>query len=146
MKKSALCMVVVAVSGLVANAVDSVWTGAVDGAWTNAANWTAGVPGLSDTATFGAQGSLGATSINLTDMELVGKILVTGAGAPKYTFGTDAAQVLKLPFTASQNGSGNGFFVDSTVPAQNVPVIVATLGGHTVAIKNTESYQITTMQ
>lgn len=142
MKKSALCMVVVAVSGLVANAVDSVWTGAVDGAWTNAANWTAGVPGLSDTATFGAQGSLGATSINLTDMELVGKILVTGAGAPKYTFGTDAAQVLKLPFTASQNGSGNGFFVDSTVPAQNVPVIVATLGGHTVAIKNTESYQI----
>lgn len=142
MKKSALCMVVVAVSGLVANAADSVWTGAVDGAWTNAANWTAGVPGQSDTATFGAQGSSGATSIDLTDMALVGKILVTGADTPKYVFGTDATQVLKLPFTASATGNDNGFFVDATVPAQNVPVISATLGGQDVATNGTESYQI----
>lgn len=142
MKKSTLCLVAFAVGSIVANAADSVWIGGADGAWTNAANWSVGVPGATDTATFGAQGANGATSIDLTDMALVGKILVTGADAPKYAFGTDASQILLLPFDSTQDDDGTGFFVDATVPPESVPEIVATIGGQVVPGTGNMTYQV----
>ena len=114
---------------------DSVWTGAADACWTNAANWANGeVPGRyyapdgtltgtkEMTATFGA--CSGAVEIDLDGLFSIGKILVTGANAPRYTFGTSTTQV--LPIEAIVNGSRNQFTVDSSVT--RAPIVRAIFG------------------
>ena len=114
---------------------DSVWTGAADACWTNAANWANGeVPGryyapdgtltgtTEMTATFGA--CSGAVEIDLDGLYSIGKVHVTGANAPRYTFGTSTTQV--LPIEAIVNGSRNQFTVDSSVT--RAPVVRAIFG------------------
>ena len=114
---------------------DSVWTGAADACWTNAANWTNGeVPGRyyapdgmltgakEMTATFGA--CSGMVEIDLDGLYSIGKVLVTGANAPRYTFGTSTTQV--LPIEAVFGGSRNQFTVDSSVT--RAPVVRAIFG------------------
>ena len=109
-------------------AKETVWSGAEDALWTNANNWSDGVPGALDTAVFDATGASGATTIDLSGHALVSNIVVRGAACPKYVFGTSATQKLLLPFFSSQT-TGSGFHVESSVPAANVPEIVAVLGG-----------------
>lgn len=71
------------------------WTGAVSGAWTEPGNWLeSAVPGTGETAVFDR--ASGNTTIDFTGMSPVGKILVTGAETPSYTFGTAASQNLLL--------------------------------------------------
>ena len=114
---------------------DSVWTGAADACWTNAANWANGeVPGRyyapdgtltgakEMTATFGA--CSGMVEIDLDGLYSIGKVLVTGANAPRYTFGTSTTQV--LPIEAIVNSSRNQFTVDSSVT--RAPVVRAIFG------------------
>ena len=111
------------------------WTGAQDAFWTNAANWAEGtVPGKyyapdgtlagtkEMTATFGA--CSGAVEIDLDGLFSIGKVHVTGADAPRYTFGTSATQV--LPIEAVFGGSLNQFTVDSSVT--RAPIVRAIFG------------------
>lgn len=116
------------------------WTGAQDAYWTNAANWRVGgdvasvCPGVTsnvvngvfapdlpkgDTAVFGADGA-GRTTVDLDGLYSVQSVVVTGADAPRYTFGTGLAQT--LPFET--NGS---FVVEANVPSANCPTIDANL-------------------
>ncbi len=120
--------------------VTATWTGAVDNYWTNAANWLiegaapAVCPGVvsnevdgvftadpvsSDRTVFDGTCTSGRTTINLEGLYSIGSVTVTGADAPKYTFGTDAA-TQSLPFET------NGVFtVDASVPAANCPLVNA---------------------
>ncbi len=111
------------------------WTGAQDAFWTNAANWAEGtVPGKyyapdgtlagtkEMTVTFGA--CSGAVEIDLDGLFSIGKVHVTGADAPRYTFGTSATQV--LPIEAVFGGSLNQFTVDSSVT--RAPIVRAIFG------------------
>ncbi len=108
------------------------WTGAADACWTNAANWAEGqVPGqyyapdgtlagaAEMVATFGA-GAV-ATEIDLDGLYSIGKVTVTGADAPRYTFGTSTTQV--LPIEAKPGSSLNQFVVHASVV--RAPVIKA---------------------
>ena len=111
------------------------WTGAQDAFWTNAANWAEGtVPGKyyapdgtlagakEMTATFGA--CSGVVEVDLAGLFSIGKVHVTGADAPRYTFGTSATQV--LPIEAVYGSSLNQFTVDSSVT--RAPVVRAIFG------------------
>ena len=116
------------------------WTGAQDSRWTNPANWTVDgavatvCPGVvsnvvddvftpqlptSDTAVFDATGSL-RTTVDLEGLYSIAHVRVTGADAPKYTFGTGISQT--LPFET--NGS---FVVEDTVRSECCPTIDANL-------------------
>lgn len=110
-------------------AVETAWLGTTDAKWTTSANWTAGVPGENDTAVFDGREPGGATAIDLTDATDCQLVRVTGASCPKYFFGTASDQVLRLTYLASANVTTSGFIVDQSVPAANVPEIVAVLGG-----------------
>ena len=129
------CIVVAAVCAVASSAMAATWTGAADACWTNAANWAEGtVPGKyyapdgtltgakEMTATFGA--CSGVVEIDLDGLFSIGKVHVTGANAPRYTFGTSTTQV--LPIEAVFGGSLNQFTVDSSVTL--APVVRAILG------------------
>ena len=117
------------------SAAAATWTGAQDAFWTNAANWAEGtVPGKyyapdgtlagakEMTATFGA--CSGVVEIDLDGLFSIGKVHVTGADAPRYTFGTSATQV--LPIEAVYGSNLNQFTVDSSVT--RAPIIRAIFG------------------
>lgn len=116
------------------------WTGAQDSRWTNPANWTvdgavatacpgvvsnevngvfAPAPPSSDTAVFDSAGSA-RTTVDLEGLYSVAHVRVSGAAAPKYTFGTGITQTLPL----ETNGS---FVVEGSVKAENCPLINANL-------------------
>ncbi len=116
------------------------WTGAQDSRWTNPANWTVDgavatvCPGVvsnvvddvftpelptSDTAVFDATGSV-RTTVDLEGLYSIAHVRVTGADAPKYTFGTGISQTLPI----ETNGS---FVVEDTVRAESCPTIDANL-------------------
>ncbi len=129
------CIVAAAVCAVASSAMAATWTGAADACWTNAANWAEGtVPGKyfapdgtltgakEMTATFGA--CSGVVEIDLDGLYSIGKVHVTGANAPRYTFGTSATQV--LPIEAVFGGSFNQFTVDSSVT--RAPIIRAIFG------------------
>lgn len=117
-----------------------IWTGAQDSLWVNPANWIVDgavakvCPGVvsnevngvfspaqptSDTAVFDGTGAAQAT-VNLDGLYSIANVRVTGANAPKYTFGIGTVQT--LPFET--NGS---FVVENSVPAANCPVINANI-------------------
>ncbi len=125
----------VALASFATVAPAATWTGAQDAFWTNSANWAEGtVPGkyyapdgtLTGTkemiATFGA--CTGAVEIDLDGLFSIGKVHVTGADAPRYTFGTSTTQV--LPIEAVVNSSLNQFTVDSSVT--RAPIVRAIFG------------------
>ena len=129
------CIVVAAVCAVASSAMAATWTGAADACWTNAANWAEGtVPGKyyapdgtltgakEMTATFGA--CSGVVEIDLDGLFSIGKVHVTGADAPRYTFGTSTTQV--LPIEAVFGGSLNQFTVDSSVT--RAPIVRAIFG------------------
>ena len=129
------CIVVAAVCAVASSAMAATWTGAADACWTNAANWAEGeVPGKyyapdgtlvgakEMTATFGA--CSGVVEIDLDGLYSIGKVHVTGANAPRYTFGTSTTQL--LPIEAVPGSSLNQFTVDSSVA--RAPVVRAILG------------------
>ena len=140
MKKSLLSAWVLAAILPVSAAVTATWTGAEDNYWTNAANWTVNgavatrCPGTvsnevagvftaelptHDVAVFDGTCTSGRTTINLEGLYSISYVTVTGANAPKYTFGTDPA-TQSLPFET------NGVFtVDASVPAANCPLVNA---------------------
>lgn len=126
------------------------WTGAVDSYWTNRANWTVGgaaateFPGvattadhfngdgtltdkgraaLGATAVFGALAAGGATTVDLDGLYSIGNVTVA-SGAPAYTFGTSADQVLPLESRATAVASANLFLIEE---GAELPVFVAGL-------------------
>ena len=142
MKKAAFLAATLAMAGAIPlmASVTAVWTGAEDSYWTNAANWTVNgavatrCPGTvsnvvdgvftaelptPDVAVFDGTCTSGRTTINLEGLYSISYVTVTGATAPKYTFGTDPA-MQSLPFET--NGA---FTVDASVPAANCPLVNA---------------------
>ena len=140
MKKSLLSAWIFASILPVSAAVTATWTGAADNYWTNAANWLvegvvpSACPGVVsnevggvfspdrpslDRAVFDGTCTSGRTTINLEGLYSISYVTVTGANAPKYTFGTDPATQF-LPFET--NGA---FTVDASVPVANCPLVNA---------------------
>ena len=124
----------------------AIWTGAQDAFWTNANNWVqsngvtpaTAAPGIAadvpdvntatmtyDTAVFDRTSA--NTTIDLDGLYVIRNITVTGASTPVYTFGTSAAQTLRLISEAQCQSYKNGgvFKIESSVA--NMPVIAATL-------------------
>lgn len=145
-RKSLVFALVAGATGLVFGAAGDtyVWTGAVDGKWMNAANWTLnGVPAsvppgipMSEVTTsdkkidtisaaglarkgekveFGACATAN-TTIDFDGLYSIGQITVK-AGAPAYTFGTSATQILPL-----ESGSGK-LVLESGL--ENMPILAA---------------------
>ena len=86
-------------------AADGSWTNtAVDGFWTNSANWSGGIPGSGEKATFSGSGN-GQTLIDLSSASTVTvkNVNISSINAASYTFGTGAAgsQLLALDNGAS---------------------------------------------
>ena len=117
------------------------WTGAEDAFWTNAANWTVGgaaatrcpgalevadaegmYPGVSgDTAIFGAVAEGVATTVDFDGLFSVGAIRFD-EGAPAYTLGTDAEQVIPIEGKGSfavKSGAAMPVFVAAFSPQAN---------------------------
>jgi autotransporter-associated beta strand protein len=73
-----------------ASAANGTWNGtAVDSLWGSAGNWTGGIPGTGDTATFNGAGG-GFTTISLGGGVTVSTILFDTASAAAYTIGAGA--------------------------------------------------------
>ena len=141
----ALMAAVAAVMGFAASGDTYVWTGAEDGRWMNAANWTHnGVPAsvppgipmsevttsdkkvdtISDAglARKGEKVEFGAcatanTTIDFDGLYSIGQITVK-AGAPAYTFGKSATQILPI-----ESGSSGKLILESGL--ENMPVMAA---------------------
>ena len=117
------------------------WTGAENAYWTNAANWTVGgatatrCPGVlkiadadgmypsvsGDVAIFGAVGEGAATTVDFDGLFSVGSIRFD-EGAPAYTLGTDAEQVIPIEGQGSfavKSGSAMPVFVAAFSPQAN---------------------------
>lgn len=115
-------------------AKESTWTGVVSDDWGDAGNWSNGVPGKykdssgavvgedNDTAIFTS--CTGETTIDLANHVSIGNLIVRGADAPKFTFGTSTSQILLIK-TPSDTGSANAhrFLVEDSVV--HAPEIVA---------------------
>ena len=120
------CCLAGLLSFLTASAEVYVWTGASDAKWTNKDNWTVNgqpaekFPGVayssghghstgtanlteewaaweteSDTAVFDATGAA-RTTIDLGEFFSISNVVIQGADAPSYTFGTSSTQILPL--------------------------------------------------
>lgn len=131
-----------------------VWTGAVDGKWMNPKNWTLngveatvapGVPSsevdfgtspkfthvitdagkarLGEKVTFGPIGTAN-TTIDLDGLYCI-KDITIAAGAPTYTFGTSADQVLPLQSVGADTATSGNLIIEQGV--ENMPVLTATL-------------------
>ena len=98
-----LVAVACALAALQLSATTYTWTGASAnnqdgvGKWTDSGNWSEdGTPGAADIAVFPSVADGAATTIDLDGAEPVGGIVVRGADAPSYAFGTSADQILRL--------------------------------------------------
>lgn len=76
-----------------AHAADGTWSGATDNAWQTAGNWSGGVPGTGDTATFNANPTNRAPVIDAS-RNLLNLTFSSGAGL--YTVGTTVGNSLTL--------------------------------------------------
>ena len=72
-----------------AHATSATWTGANGALWSNVGNWTNGIPGYGDTATFNSAGN-GNTVINLGAGLGITSLVFDTASAAAYTIGTGA--------------------------------------------------------
>lgn len=119
---------------LLADAVTGTWTGAgANGLWTNPDNWKDGViPGRYQGATdvegdwngeavFTSVADGAQTTVDLTGLKSIARLTVTGAGAPKFTFGTSPSQV--FPLEAMKTNDGNAIVV--AADAGHAPQFVA---------------------
>lgn len=134
-------MTMMSVLPVLTQAEDRTWTGAEDNRWANAKNWSPNaVPGTVDCAVF--DGPSAQTTIDLSDAPEVGKIAVKQTNkdrvTPKYTLGTSSDQRLRMPFTNCGGDPASyiiyGIFVYPDVAAENVPEIVATIGGNVYGV------------
>jgi hypothetical protein len=93
--------IALAMLSISAFAADGIWTGASDATWAGA-NWTGGVPGTGDTATFNGAGN-GNTTIDLGGGVTLLNLLFDTSSAAAYTIGSGAvgSQTLTLDNTAS---------------------------------------------
>ena len=107
-----------------------VWTGAVDGKWMEPGNWIVkgSDPAVSPTPSqlqaeaitveFGAIASAN-TTIDLEGLVAISNIVIK-SGAPKYTFGVSADQVLAMSGNGTRCASGR-FTVEANAAAPYVP-------------------------
>lgn len=68
---------------------NATWTGAMDSNWVTGSNWSAPIPGNSDTASFNSAGNSN-TILNLGAGVTVGNILFDSSNASAYTIGSGA--------------------------------------------------------
>ncbi len=143
------CMLAVSVLCTASAGEEFTWTGAKDNYWTNAANWQVGgeaaprCPGVvwdrtstdtvpdvptGDTARF-TGGGKADLPIVLEGLYSIQNVIVTGADAPKYTFGATTDE--HLPFETNST-----FHVESSVAPENVPIINANI----VLLSNIDRY------
>ena len=140
MKRLAMTLVAAGAYSLMAGETFT-WTGAEDAYWTNAANWSVGgatatrCPGVlkiadadgmypsvsGDVAIFGAVGEGAATTVDFDGLYSVGSIRFD-EGAPAYTLGTDAEQVIPIEGKGSfavKSGAAMPVFVAAFSPQAN---------------------------
>lgn len=142
-------VVFIGAGALSASALESTWTGrGSDNRWTNSGNWSNGVPGLrtdgtgakGDKAVFSSVEEGAATTIDLAGLKSIGTLVVTGASAPKYTFGTSGDQLLGLEKAGASaySAAGRGLHVESDVVS--APVVVATLSLTDATMRNSDYF------
>jgi hypothetical protein len=133
MKKTVnlMAMIASAMLNLAAFAADGTWNGTQDALWSNANNWTGGIPGTGNTATFNNAGN-GNTTVDLGGgLTLLNLLFDSSAAA--YTIGSGAvgSQTLTLNHGAS-------ITVNAAVANPQTVNAAVTLGTD----KNTATYTI----
>ena len=90
---------------------DSTWTGAIDSDWNTAGNWTAGVPGVGDTATFNGFITVNGALTNVASIAVTGGgVTLTGAFA---TSGVNLSVVAGAYLALAGSVSGAGALTKS---------------------------------
>lgn len=100
---------------------NSTWTGLVDSNWNTAGNWTAGVPGGNDTATFAASAVVIVTNPGVT----VGTISLTGVdtGLTITGSGSLSTSFLSSGITILFNATGQELMISCRIQGSNGLVV-----------------------